>query len=66
MKQDPTDYKVVGEKLTSEFYGIAVPKNRSDLLQKINDGLNKLKASGEYNTLYQKWFGAAPEVFPAW
>ncbi len=63
VKQDPTDYKVVGDKLTSEFYGIAVPKNRSDLLQKINDGLNKLKASGEYNTLYQKWFGAAPESF---
>ena len=63
VKQDPSDYKLVGQPLTSEFYGIAVPKNRPDMLQKMNDGLNKLKASGEYVTLYQKWFGQSPEPF---
>jgi polar amino acid transport system substrate-binding protein len=63
VNQDPNDYKLVGEPLTSESYGIAVPKNRPDVLQKINDGLNKLKASGEYATLYKKWFGRDPQPY---
>jgi polar amino acid transport system substrate-binding protein len=63
VKQDPDDYKLVGQPLTSEFYGIAIPKNRPDVLQKINDGLNKLKASGQYAALYKKWFGQDPEPY---
>ena len=59
----PNDYKLVGDLLTSEYYGIAVPKNKPDTLKKINDGLAKLKASGEYATLYKKWFGRDPEPF---
>jgi glutamine transport system substrate-binding protein len=63
VNQYPDEYKVVGDVLSSEFYGIAVAKNRPEVLQKINDGLNKLKASGEYATIYKKWFNEDPEPF---
>lgn len=48
--------KVVGGLLTGEDYGIAVSKKDPELLKKINDGLDKLIASGEYKQLYTKYF----------
>lgn len=48
--------KVVGGLLTGEDYGIAVTKQNSQLLQKINDGLNKLIANGQYEKLYREYF----------
>ncbi|MDH7498344.1 MAG: transporter substrate-binding domain-containing protein, partial [Syntrophomonadaceae bacterium] len=52
--------KIVGERLTSEDYGIAVPKGRTELLQKINQALRTLKQNGTYTELYVKWFGEQP------
>ncbi len=63
MKADPGDFKLVGNTLDSEYYGIVVAKNRPQVLQQINDGLNKLKASGEFATIYKKWFGVDPEPY---
>jgi ABC-type amino acid transport substrate-binding protein len=63
MKEDPGDFKLVGNTLDSEYYGIVVAKNRPQVLQQINDGLNKLKASGEFATIYKKWFGVDPEPY---
>jgi len=54
------DIKVVGEMLSTEFYGIAVPKKNSELLQDINSAMRKLKESGEFTELYKKWFGQEP------
>lgn len=51
---------VVAEAPTAELYGIAVNKDNPALLKAINEGLAKVKASGEYDTLYKKWFGVAP------
>ena len=48
---------LVGEPFTEELYGIAVRKNRSELLAAINKGLADIKASGEYDQITQKWFG---------
>jgi len=48
--------KVVGGLLTGEDYGIAVTKQKPELLKKINDGLARLMASGEYEQLYRKYF----------
>ncbi|WP_066569366.1 basic amino acid ABC transporter substrate-binding protein [Snodgrassella sp. CFCC 13594] len=39
-----------------EEYGIAVRKNDTDLLNKINDGLKKVRDSGEYDQIYSKYF----------
>ncbi|UOF92497.1 basic amino acid ABC transporter substrate-binding protein [Fodinisporobacter ferrooxydans] len=51
------DVKTVGGLLTGEYYGIAVRKDNADLLKKINDGLKKIQADGEYAQLFKKYFG---------
>ena len=55
--------KVVGELLTEEFYGIALPKG-SENVAVINDALAALIADGSYAEIYQKWFGAEPPELP--
>lgn len=52
--------KTVGERLTSEDYGIAFPKG-SDLRDEINEALKTLKENGTYDDIYEKWFGERPE-----
>lgn len=52
--------KVLAPALRSgEFYGFAFPKG-SDLTPKVNAALKTLKANGQYNAIYEKWFGKAP------
>ena len=60
VKDTSRGLKIIQEIPTGEQYGIAVAKTNPDLLKAINDGLAKVKASGEYATIYQKWFGQAP------
>ncbi len=40
-----------------QFFGIAVRKGNTELLNQINEGLKKVVASGEYAKIYVKWFG---------
>lgn len=54
------DTKSVGEPLTAEDYGIAVAKTNTELIQKIDKALDDLKANGEYEKLYVKWFNKKP------
>lgn len=63
IKQGNNRVKLVGELANSEFYGIAIPKGKSDLLNKVNDGLKKLKESGKFQEIYRKWFGENPPDF---
>lgn len=51
------DAKVLSEILSAEEYGIAVKKDNAALVKKIDEALEKLKASGEYDKIYEKWFG---------
>jgi arginine/lysine/histidine/glutamine transport system substrate-binding and permease protein len=55
--------KVVGELVTEEFYGIALPKG-SPNLERINSGLATILEDGTYEEIYQKWFGEAPPELP--
>lgn len=48
------------EILTAEKYGIAVAKNNEKLLKVINDGLERIRANGEYAKIYKKWFKLDP------
>ncbi|HBP28875.1 MAG: glutamine ABC transporter substrate-binding protein GlnH [Advenella sp.] len=49
---------VTGSVQSGDFYGIAFPKG-SDLVEKVNASLKKLKENGEYDKIYTKWFGQA-------
>ncbi|MEB3269497.1 MAG: basic amino acid ABC transporter substrate-binding protein [Leptolyngbya sp.] len=55
--------KVVGELVTEEFYGIALPKG-SENVDLINDALMALMENGTYAEIYQKWFGTEPTELP--
>ncbi|MDB9524471.1 basic amino acid ABC transporter substrate-binding protein [Oscillatoria sp. CS-180] len=55
--------KVVGELLTTEFYGIALPKD-SENVEVINDALMTMMEDGTYAEIYQKWFGDEPPELP--
>ncbi len=60
MKKDADNsFKVVGDVLEAEDYGIAVAKNNTELMDKINAALKKLKDNGKYDEIYNKWFGEA-------
>lgn len=39
-----------------QYFGIAVAKGNTALLQKINNGLKKIIADGTYARIYQSWF----------
>lgn len=41
-----------------EYLGIAVKKGNDEVREQINEGLQKIKESGEYDTIYNKWFGS--------
>lgn len=51
--------KVVGNLLTTEDYGIAVCKTKTDLLEKINKALAEVKADGTVDKLNAKWIKGA-------
>ena len=54
------NFKIVGEALTGESYGIAVCPQKLDLLKRINDGLASLKFDGTLDKLAQKWVVSRP------
>lgn len=49
--------KSVGPPLIQRKYSIAVPQGSSALLAQINEGLSIIKETGEYDRIYDKWFG---------
>lgn len=51
--------KPLNDKLTSENYGMAMRKDNKELQEKINAALKKLKENGEYQKIYDKWFGVS-------
>lgn len=57
VKSGEKDVRALEELLTSEDYGIAMNKDNAALQKQINEALNKLKQSGEYDKIFAKWFG---------
>ncbi|MEM9906341.1 MAG: basic amino acid ABC transporter substrate-binding protein [Cyanobacteria bacterium P01_D01_bin.44] len=53
--------EVVGELLTEEFYGIALPKD-SPNTEAINTAMAEMLSDGTYAEIYQTWFGTEPDV----
>ena len=52
--------KIVGPLYQGQSYGIGFPKG-SELVEKVNAALKKLKDSGAYKELYIKWLGSEPK-----
>ncbi|HWP18442.1 MAG TPA: basic amino acid ABC transporter substrate-binding protein [Burkholderiaceae bacterium] len=53
------NFKTVNDAgFTPEQYGIAVRKGNTELLEKINQGLEAIKSDGTYDRIYAKYFGA--------
>ncbi len=52
--------KAVGADVKAAFYGIGFQQG-SELRDKVNVALLEMMEEGEYDELYSKWFGAAPE-----
>jgi glutamine transport system substrate-binding protein len=50
--------KIVGDRLNGDFYGIAVSKDNTELLNKINSGLKKLKDSGKIDEIVKSYMGS--------
>ncbi len=49
--------KTVGEVFAAEdTYGIAVKKGNTELTNKLNEGLQKIKDDGTYDKIYDEWF----------
>lgn len=47
---------VSDENFPKEFYGIAVNKGNSELLDRINQGLKAIKENGKYDEVFKKYF----------
>jgi polar amino acid transport system substrate-binding protein len=60
VKTSYTGDELVSEIPTGEQYGIGIASTNTDLKTAIDAALAKLKSSGEYKTIYMKWFGVAP------
>ncbi len=56
--QSTKDLVVLDDQVTTEEYGIAVPKSKPELTRDLNEALKKLKADGSYQAIVNKWFEA--------
>ncbi len=55
------ELKTVGRRFTDEKFGIAFAQGSEDLQQAVNAALRRIKETGEYNQIHEKWFGEAAE-----
>jgi polar amino acid transport system substrate-binding protein len=51
--------RLTGSIFRKEQYGIALPTD-SPLREQINNALLRIEQSGEYERIYDKWFGVDP------
>ena len=54
--------KIVGEILSTEYYGIAVRKGEQRLLAGINKALKTTKGGERFKEIHVKWFGCPPSA----
>ncbi len=52
-----TNLEPIGSTMQPKEICFAINKQRGDILAQINDGLQIIKSTGEYDQIYDKWFG---------
>lgn len=57
--------RVPDSKFERQYFGIAVAKDNTELLGKINAGLKKIVADGTYAKIYETWFDKNVPTLPA-
>ncbi len=55
MDAKPGTIEIVGDVLNAESYGFAVQKGNTELLDKINTGMQNMIDNGTFDELYSKW-----------
>jgi polar amino acid transport system substrate-binding protein len=58
----PDDWNVVGEWFTYDPYGMAMRPNEADFRLLVDSALMDAIEGGDYNKIYDKWFGPKSEV----
>jgi polar amino acid transport system substrate-binding protein len=59
-KEQPDQFALTATFETDENYGIAMAPEATELLAALNAALAQLQDSGEYDTIYEEWFGTRP------
>jgi His/Glu/Gln/Arg/opine family amino acid ABC transporter permease subunit len=54
--------KVAGPEYTADQFGVVLARTSDDLRRAVNAALWRLQDSGEYATVYAKWFGPSADV----
>lgn len=60
--KDNPNFKTVGDLFSAEPFGVGIRQGDSELRDEINFAIQELWTSGEYATLYRKWFNAEPTI----
>ena len=61
LAQHPGTFQIAGEPFTEEYYGIAICKDRTDLVEPINEALQTLIDNGTLRQLEVKWLASESE-----
>jgi ABC-type amino acid transport substrate-binding protein len=64
VKDETRGLKIAEEIETGEQYGFGFSKESTSLRDAVNEALQAVKDSGEYETIYETWFGAPPMSIP--
>ncbi len=57
--------KIVGDAITEEFYGALVNKGQNaEFISMFNEGLAKVRESGQYDEIYAKWISGEGSAKP--
>jgi polar amino acid transport system substrate-binding protein len=55
MKAQDLNVDIVGDGFSAEPYGIGVPQDQPEMLRFVNAVLDRVRASGTWNDLYEEW-----------
>jgi polar amino acid transport system substrate-binding protein len=64
VKDETRGLEIVEEIKTDETYGFAFNKDNAALRDSVDWALAEVIKSGEYDTIYETWFGAKPMSYP--